>query len=171
MAKSHNKSKRKCDSSRSRSRRRSRSRSRDRKNGDTTKLTFVVTLSGAQEVPPVETEGRGTLKLEFARDFSEVKYWLTIRHLEDVTQAHLHQGGAGVNGGVIATLLDNGGTPDGPVVEFENPVKGTLRNEDLDAGFAANIAQLYEQVLDRQVYVNVHTVEHPTGAIRGQVFA
>ena len=114
-------------------------------------VTFVASLSGAEENPPVTTEGKGlgafhytigTLTLDVNVQFTELS--------SDVTGAHLHEGLPGENGGVIIDLgsLING-----------NTIQGTV---DLDI---FNLIAL----VTGGVYVNIHTVDNPGGEIRGQL--
>ena len=70
------------------------------------------------------------------------------------TAAHIHRGGRDEAGPVVVTLI--------------SPPHGVSRGclGDVDE---ALIAELYESPQD--FYVNVHTAEHPDGAIRGQLAA
>lgn len=131
---------------------------------------------GAQEVPPVMTETTADLKLEFDGCFSELEYKLEIEQGVNVTQVHLHCGMAGTNGPVIATLYNVAPVPGpgGEDIDGE-AAKGVLVSDDLTALTCgdveiSNIASLYEAILNRQVYVNVHTEANPPGEVRGQIF-
>ena len=57
---------------------------------------FDESLSGYQEDPPtISTTGNGTFKANLSRDGTEISYRLSYAGLEgDVTQAHIHFGGA-----------------------------------------------------------------------------
>lgn len=87
--------------------------------------------------------------------------------IDDVTQAHIHLGEQGENGDVVAFLfgfVDEGVTANG-VLET-----GTITDADLVGPLAGmSLADLVAEVDTGGAYVNVHTLEHPGGEIRGQI--
>jgi hypothetical protein len=90
-------------------------------------------------------------------DGRELCYGLTVRDIEDPVAAHIHRGGANVNGPIVVPLESL-------------PVSG-------DPGSSAGCATLTRRLV-RQIrrnpggfYVNVHTDDFPDGAIRGQMFS
>lgn len=114
-------------------------------------LTFVAALSGDQENPPVTTNGRGISAFHYT--IGQLTLDVNVQFTElssNVTGAHLHQGAPGENGSVIVDLsqLIDGNTIRGSV---------DLTAFDLFSLFTGN------------VYVNVHTTDHPGGEIRGQL--
>jgi hypothetical protein len=100
-----------------------------------------------------EPNATGTAVVRIRKDAGMVCYRL---HAENVTlptvAAHIHRGAAGVNGPVVVPFTPPGasGTSDGCT-----PAAAALIDEIVasPAGF----------------YVNVHTTEHPAGAIRAQL--
>ena len=112
-----------------------------------TRDTFRFGLDGAQQVPPVITNARGTC---FA-DLNDAANALALECTHDVanaTSAHIHQAPAGENGPVLIHL----GTPASP---FALSAPLSPRDvADLVAGF---------------LYVNIHSAEAPDGEIRGQI--
>ena len=103
---------------------------------------FEATLTGASEVPPVQTNAIGFADLEVEiEDGGQrvVDYHLSVRNVSWVTQAHIHQGNSSENGPVIVPLF-NASTPTGPVsgriaeghVTAANFV-GPLQGKQLDA--------------------------------------
>ena len=67
-------------------------------------------LTGFEEVPPVSTTGSGHLRLVVFPDNNAIHYELSYSALEsDATQAHIHFGQMGVNGGISAFLLHEPG--------------------------------------------------------------
>jgi CHRD domain len=114
---------------------------------------FKVPLTGAQQVPPVQTAGTGTADLTYDPTTHVIKWSIMYSGLSGpVTMAHIHAAAEGKNGPVQIWLTKKG-SPVG------NPIKGhaTLTPEqakDFEAG---------------QWYINVHTESHPGGEIRGQV--
>jgi hypothetical protein len=107
-----------------------------------------VTLSGDQEVPAVKTaaKGSGTISV---KDDKTVSGSVAIEGLTP-TAAHIHEGAAGKNGGVIIPLTKEGD-------KFVVP-----------AGAKLTDAQ-YESYKKGDLYVNVHTAANPGGEIRAQI--
>lgn len=116
-------------------------------------VSFQVALSGAQSVPPVQTSGKGAADLTYDPATRVVTWSITYSGLESaVTMAHFHHAASGQNG-PVATWLTKKGEP------VSSPIKGS-------ATLTADQAQ---QFLAGDWYINVHTKDHPAGAIRGQV--
>lgn len=110
--------------------------------------TITLDLKGTSE-----PNATGSAVLRFRKDAGQVCYRL---HAANVTlptaAAHIHRGGAGVNGPVV--------------VPFTAP--GADGNS---SGCATAAASLIDEILGTPsgFYVNVHTKEHPAGAIRAQL--
>jgi hypothetical protein len=100
-----------------------------------------------------EPNATGSAVLRFIKADAKVCYRL---HAANVTlptiAAHIHRGAAGVNGPVV--------------VPFTAP--GADGNS---SGCTASTATLIDEITGKPAgfYVNVHTKEHPAGAIRGQL--
>jgi len=107
-----------------------------------------VTLSGANEVPPAQTAAGGRGKIMVGDD-GTVSGIITTTGIAG-TAAHIHMAAAGKNGPVIIPLTQKGDT-------FEVPAGAKLNAEQMKAFKAGDL------------YVNVHTVAHPGGEIRGQL--
>jgi CHRD domain len=132
------------------------------------RLKFSATLTGAQEVPPVTTEGSGVALLKVVRNGTELRFVVRVENLTDVVQAHIHVGAVGVNGAVVAFLLHPGEAPPGP---FSGRLaRGTITEADLVGPLAGQpLSALVDEMIAGNTYVNVHTVAFPGGEIRGQV--
>lgn len=116
--------------------------------------SFKVALSGAQQVPPVETAGNGAADLTYDPATRVLTWSVTYEGLSGpATMAHFHgPAPAGKNGPVVIWLSKKGS-------EAESPITGeaTLTPEQA-AQFTAG-----------DWYINVHTSAHPSGEIRGQI--
>ncbi|WP_242300200.1 CHRD domain-containing protein [Bacillus cereus group sp. BfR-BA-01448] len=129
---------------------------------------FFAKLRGRNEVPPVETDARGQAFFKLNRDELSLKFKLELFDLENVVVAHLHLGAKGTNGPVVAFLF-------GPIT---NPVSiecatftGIITQEDLVGPLAGQtLDALVNEIIAGNIYINVHTVQHPTGEIRDQLY-
>lgn len=112
--------------------------------------SFKVQLSGAQEVPPVQTAGTGTADLTFDPSTRVVTWAITYSGLSGTaTMAHFH----GPADSKIVIWLSQKGSP------AESPIKG-------ETTLSPEHAQLFAA---GDLYINVHTQAHPGGELRGQV--
>ncbi len=110
--------------------------------------------SGAQEVPPVNTsaEARGSVVL--SRDGSRITVRLAFSGLSSAnTMSHIHGPAAAGSNGPVIFNLGNSGSTSGAFGPIE---------------FAIN-EQQRAQLLEGLWYFNVHSSNHPTGEIRGQI--
>jgi hypothetical protein len=107
-----------------------------------------VMLSGASEVPPVQSAATGRGKIMIGDD-GAVSGSITTTGIAG-TIAHIHMGAVGKNGPPIVSLTKQGDT-------FEVPPGAKLTAEQMKA-FKAG-----------ELYVNVHSVAHGGGEIRGQL--
>jgi hypothetical protein len=125
-------------------------------------LKFEAELSGAEENPPVETEGEGEAKFE--SDGSSVDFELKWVDLSTPAfAAHIHCGVTGVNGPVGVTLF--AGT-----MGTEGEVAGTFTAPDPgNACGWEDLADVLGAMATGGAYVNIHTTQHPGGEVRGQV--
>lgn len=108
-----------------------------------------VTLTGAEETPPVATSATGTGSIAIASD-KTVRGTVKTTGIEG-TVAHIHVGAPGQSGPPIITLEKGA---DG---SWSVPAGSKLTDEQY-ASFKAG-----------QLYVNVHSAEHKAGEIRGQL--
>ena len=121
---------------------------------------YDAMLYGDQQNPPVTTDGMGGVLIEVTDNEIAVSGSFRLESPLDpigMTGAHLHLGLHGVNGG-IAQALTPTMDADGLSGVFERSVNTFPFNAALADGMRA-----------RRIYVNVHSVEHPSGEVRGQV--
>ena len=107
-----------------------------------------VSLSGAEEVPPVKTSATGSGSFRLAED-GTISGSVTTKDVAG-TAAHIHLGAKGKNGPVIVPLTKNGDT-------YSVPAGRKLTEAQVKA---------FKQ---GELYVNVHSARHRGGEVRAQI--
>jgi hypothetical protein len=125
---------------------------------------LTARLSGANEVPPADPDGRGLAFVRTGRQ--RVCFAVGWTGITPPIFAHIHSGVAGTNGPVVVLFWD---VPElvatGPPAELPATVSAAAGCvDDQDAAVLRDIRQQ-----PGAYYVNVHTREFPAGAIRGQL--
>lgn len=141
-------------------------------------------LSGNEEVPVVLTVGRGIFTATINDEGTELAYKLRYWGLEtDATQAHIHIGQPGINGGVSVFLCANTPPITPPAAPASVPpacparegeVEGVLTADDVigpasQGVVAGDFARLLHAIRTGNTYANVHTTRSPGGEIRTQI--
>ena len=83
----------------------------------------------------------------------KLTYKIIVQKNDDndpITAAHIHYGAAGTNGGVAIDLSDG-------VMSTGKNITTTLTEAQ------------YQDLMEDTLYVNVHSMTYPSGAIRGQI--
>ncbi len=112
-------------------------------------LPFGGPLTGDQEVPPVTTTGTGYATVSYDMTTQTLSWSISYSGLSSaVTAAHFHHAPVGANGPVIITLDTS-----------TNPIVGST----------VLTAEQQGWLMNKELYVNIHTTTFPTGEIRGQV--
>jgi hypothetical protein len=115
---------------------------------------FTTSLLGANEVPvPGDPDASGTATITLNRGLSEVCWEISVAGITlPATAAHIHPGAVGVANPPIVTLGAPGvdGTSTGCTTADRALVKDIAKNP-------------------AEYYVNVHNVDYPGGAARGQL--
>ena len=107
-----------------------------------------VSLTGAEEVPAANSEGKGSGSFRVGDD-GTISGSVTTEGVKG-TMAHIHQGAKGANGPVIVPLTKSGDT-------YTVPEGKKLTPAQLDALKAGNL------------YVNVHSDRYKGGEVRAQL--
>ena len=151
---------------------------------------FRAHLSGAEEVPPSGVVNislaQGQAIFNPSEDGSAIKYKLIVANIENVFQAHIHKGEAGVNGPVAVWLYPS--TTPGPGPTGQGRVDGVLVEGTITAANLVNqgatgittLQELMDAIEDGTAYVNVHTNDgiaptntgpgdYPGGEVRGHI--
>ncbi len=108
-----------------------------------------VTLTGAEETPPVTTNATGNGRITVTKDHT-VKGSIKTTGIEGVA-AHIHVGAPGQAGPPIITLT-----------------KGADGTWTVPAGSKLTDEQ-FANYTSGSLYVNVHSAEHKAGEIRAQI--
>ena len=128
---------------------------------------FDVILTGAAEVPPVQTNASGFAELGVMDGGNSMEYDIIAINIDKVTQAHIHQGTSSEAGPVVATLF-NSSTPTGPITE--ELTDGFITSANLEGPLQGKqLSDLIALIQNGQAYVNVHTEQNPDGEIRGTI--
>ncbi len=128
---------------------------------------FKADLSGTEENPAVETKTSGEAIFKLAEGGKELVYEIKVKDGENITAAHIHAGKKGVEGPPVVPIF--GGTKKEGM--FSGVLaKGTITDKNLVGPLAGKtLKDLVKMIEEGDAYVNVHTVAHPAGEIRGQI--
>ena len=112
--------------------------------------TFLAGLNGASEVPPNDSKGTGSLTATYDTTTKKLTWTVTYANLSGPPfAAHFHG-------------------PAGPGKEAPVEVPVTVGPSPLQGSATLTPAQ-EKDLLDGNVYFNIHTQANPKGEIRGQV--
>jgi hypothetical protein len=112
-------------------------------------INFKADLSGASEVPPVTSAGKGSATASLDTASKTLSWTVTYSGLTP-TAGHIHgPAAAGVNAGVLVPFSGN----------LASPIKGSATLTD---------AQISDLEAGR-TYVNLHTTDNKGGEVRGQL--
>ena len=129
---------------------------------------FKANLTGDQEVPPVATESTGKALLRLNKAQTEIEFQLHVNDGVRITQSHIHCAPAGVNGPIIIFLA--GLHAAGLDIDGKWVGNATIKDTSIvNTACGATLAAIAQQMRAGNTYVNVHSVAHPGGEIRGQV--
>lgn len=112
-------------------------------------VNFKATLGGEEEVPPVQTSGKGELTATFDQGSKRLTWKGNYTGLSGpATAAHFHAAEKGKNGGVAV-----------PISPAASPMEGSATLTDQQAA----------DLMAGRWYVNVHTEANKAGELRGQM--
>lgn len=133
----------------------------------TFRATHVAELTGADNVPPVETASTGRLSLNVDPAESTVSFLLEVDGLTNTRSAYIFEGPPGTIGEAVAELFD------GPTIEdaYRGKVaEGEISVDDLMGRLEGkSIADLITLLQSGDAYCSVGNNSYPDGAIRGQI--
>ena len=114
-------------------------------------VKLSASLDGAQQSPPVTTDGKGSAELTFDTDTKKLDWTVEYSGLTEAPAAgHFHgPADAGANAGVAVPFEG----------DLASPIKGSATLTDAQAA----------DLLAGKYYINLHTPTNKGGEIRGQV--
>jgi hypothetical protein len=112
--------------------------------------TFTVKMTGGQESPKGDPNGNGTAKITLEDSQRKVCFSLTWHAISKPVASHIHQGKKGVSGPIVVPLFAGAPKHTGCVHASKSLIEKIKKHPG-------------------NYYVNVHTVQFPGGAIRGQL--
>src|SRR4029450_2945825 len=127
---------------------------------------FSASLSGAEEVPPINTAGTGAFEMTIKQ--GTITFSLTFSDLSStLSVAHLHFAPSNVAGGVMIFLCGGGSQPDCPAIT-EGIITGTITaanvtgpsTQGIDVG---DLDSALEAVRNGLSYVNMPTTDFAGG--------
>ncbi len=130
--------------------------SKDSYTAPSTTYNISASLTAAQEAPPTNSTGTGTLTGTYDASTYKLTFTLNWSGITGPPSAmHFHGPAlAGVNASPIV-----------PITGFPTTASGTV------SGTAMLTAGQNDDLIAGRVYVNIHTSANPAGEIRGQVSA
>jgi hypothetical protein len=138
---------------------------------------LTATLTGEKEVPgPGDPDGSGSAVIRVHPDAGTACFDLRWEDIDAPTAAHIHFGAPDVAGPVVVTLFATSEAPDQPptLPETITEVKGCSNEDEVTIPEGApfdDAEELLENIEGHpsQYYVNIHNLDFPAGAIRGQL--
>ena len=112
---------------------------------------MTATLDGAQQVPPVDSPGKGTAEVTFDTETKKLDWTVEYSGLTGAPAAgHFHGPAAKGENADVAVPFEGALT---------SPIKGSATLTDAQAA----------DLMAGKYYINIHTPAHQGGEIRGQV--
>lgn len=126
-------------------------------------IKMMADLSGANQVPPVETEATGMADITLDTEAMTVSWRLSTQGLSgEPVAAHFHG---------PATPEENAGVVIDLAADIQEPAEAEPVPMDIMMGSSAITEEQMTQLQEGLWYVNVHTEANPDGEIRGQAMA
>lgn len=134
---------------------------------------YTAHLSGRNEVPTaINTNATGEATFHISKDGKSISYKLITSNINNLLMAHIHIGTPSVNGPITVWLYPESGPPPQLIKgRFDGVLAtGTITASDLMGPLQGDVLDsLITKIKNGDAYVQVHTVQHKTGEIRGQI--
>jgi len=112
--------------------------------------TFTVKMSGKQESPKGDPDGKGTAKITLSPSRGKVCFKITWSGIGTPNAAHIHKGAKGVAGPVVIPFFATPPKHSGCVKAKKSLISAIAKHP-------------------KSYYVNVHNKKYPAGALRAQL--
>jgi hypothetical protein len=112
--------------------------------------SFTVTMTGKQETPKGDPNGKGTAKITLSPSKGKVCFRMTWSGIATPTAAHIHKGAKGTAGPVVIPLFATPPKHSGCVKAKKSLISAIAKHP-------------------KSYYVNVHNAKYPAGALRAQL--
>jgi hypothetical protein len=135
------------------------------------RTAWLAYLSGAEEVPRVNTRADGTAVFELNAQRTGIVYYVEVNNLNNVTMGHIHAGAAGQNGAVAVWLYPAAPPPVlRPGITSGVLAAGTITAANLVGPLQGRqLGDLINLLSTGGAYANFHTQAFGGGEIRGQI--
>ena len=126
---------------------------------------YKAKLTGDSVVPPINTTAAGRAVIFIGDDW--LRWKLNVTGVTDPTMAHMHMAKKGVNGSIVADLLNS--------AKFKNAtdrivISGRITPADLQGPLQnKTMADLQAAISANNVQIDLHTKNHPNGELRGTI--
>lgn len=133
---------------------------------DGTEVTLTARLTGAQEVPPADPDGRGKADMEVDVDGGQICFDVKINDTATPNRGHIHAGATGVNGPIVVTFFE---------LRPGDALSTDPRHDEIERGRLQDCVSAAPTLLadivahPENYYVNVHNSRFPGGALRCQI--
>ena len=121
-------------------------------------LDMSAELGRDQQVPPIPAAA-GLAALMLNDDGTELAYEIRVWGIPAVAAAHFHNAPMGENGGVVRELA-------GEIEEDMWVSAGVWSSDEADQPLSAD---LVDELMAGNIYINVHTADYGPGEVRGQI--
>ena len=139
-----------------------------------TLANFHIRLEGDNQVPEVNTTAFGFANIRLFQNgtSSAIEFTVVVCDIANVTHSHIHVGNSTTNGPIVIPFFDNSSHPFSSVDGCNVLAHGIRGPSDLMTHSGTGIGNWTDFVhalTSGDAYVNVHTIAHPGGEIRGQI--
>jgi CHRD domain-containing protein len=135
------------------------------------RTAWVANLSGAEEVPPVNTQATGRVTFELNAQRTSMTYYAFVNNINNVMMGHIHAGAPGQNGAIAVWLYPAAPPPVlRPGITTDVLATGTITAANLTGPLQGHPFTDLINLLDSGgAYANFHTQQFGGGEIRGQI--
>jgi Ca2+-binding RTX toxin-like protein len=145
-------------------------------------MYFSATATGTQEVPPNESIATASLTAALSRGNDALSFSLDIAGLDlggqipgasnDIVSIQFHRAPVGQNGGTIFGFFGTFDNDEDGDTTVDAPGGNVSGEWDADEGnLGETLTSELDNLLEGDLYVNIHTMGIPGGEIRGQIGA